>query len=110
VGAVKFLPLPGCTIEARHKEYMRSVHLNQLEKSAVAKHLINTANYINFDSTSKLGMAVRYMDCLVKEAIEIWLHSDFNRDKGFNLSHTWRPLIRMLVWSGDTPVGMKGRR
>jgi hypothetical protein len=42
-------------------------------------------------------MATTYMDCLMKEAIKIHLHPDtFNRDKGFNLSHTWCPVIKML--------------
>jgi hypothetical protein len=37
------------------------------------------------------------IDRLVKEAIEIRLHPEnFNRDDGFNLSHTWRPIIKML--------------
>jgi hypothetical protein len=78
----------GQTIEARPKEHRRHVHLNQPEKSAVAEHSITTSHRINFDGTTKLGMATKYTDCLVKEAIEIWLHpGNFNRDDGFNLSH-----------------------
>jgi hypothetical protein len=53
--------------------------------------------FINFNGTSKLCTAARYMDRLVKEAIEIRLHpNNFNRDEGFSLSHTWRPVINML--------------
>jgi len=66
----------GWTIEARLKEHRRHVCLNQPEKSAVAEHLITTSHCINFDDTTKLGMATKYMDRLVKEAIEIQLHPD----------------------------------
>jgi len=60
--------------------------------------------------TSKLGMAMRYMDCLRKEAFGIWLHPDnFNRDEGFNLSHAWHPVINMIQWSRGTPMGKKGQ-
>jgi hypothetical protein len=86
------------------------VQFNQPQKSAVVEHLINTANSINFGSTSKLGMAMRYMDCLVKEAIQILLHpNNFNIDEGFNLSHTWHPVIKMLQWSRGMPIGKKGQ-
>jgi predicted GIY-YIG superfamily endonuclease len=77
------------TIETRLKEHRRHVCLNQLEKSAVAEHWITTSQSINFDGATKLEMATKYMDPLVKETIEIWLHPDnFNRDDGFNQSHT----------------------
>jgi hypothetical protein len=50
------------------------------------------------------------MDCLVKEAIKIWLHPDsFNRDKGFNLSHTWHSIINMLQGSRGMPMGNEGQ-
>jgi hypothetical protein len=98
----------GRTIKARLKQHKRHVCLNQLEKSAVAEHSIKTSHRIDFDSTSKLGMATRYMDHLLKEAIEIWLHPDnFNRDDRFNLSHTWRPIIKMLQ-PRNAPLAKQG--
>jgi hypothetical protein len=79
---------------------MKHVQLQQLEKSAVVEHSINTAHRIDFYDTSKLCTATRYMDRLVMEAIEIWLHSNnFNRDEGFSLSHTLRPVINMVKQS-----------
>jgi hypothetical protein len=78
----------GRTIEARLREHRRHVHLNQPERSAVAEHSLTTYHRIDFDGTSKLRTATRYMDRLVREAIEIRLHPDnFNRDDGFNLSY-----------------------
>jgi hypothetical protein len=59
---------------------MRYGRLNQPEKLAVAENPIDTAHRIDLD---KLGTATRYMNRLVKEAIEIRLHPD----EVFNLSH-----------------------
>jgi len=75
-----------------------------------AEHLITTSHCINFDDTIKLGTATKYMDCLVKEAIEIWLHPDnFNRDDRFNLSHTWCPIIKMLQLPRSAPTAKQGQ-
>jgi hypothetical protein len=87
----------GRTIEARRKEHMRHVRLQQPEKSTVAEQSIDTAHRIDFNDTSKLCTPTRYMDRLVKDAIEIRLHpNNFNTDEGFSVSHTWRPVINML--------------
>jgi hypothetical protein len=100
----------GWTIKARLREHRRHVHSNQPERSAVAEHSITTYHHINFDGTSKLGTATRYMDCLVREAIEIWLHPDnFNRDYGFNLSHAWHPIIKMLHLPRSAPMAKQGQ-
>jgi len=38
------------------------------------------------------------MDCLIKEAIKIWLNmNDFKRDGGFTLSRAWDVVINMLT-------------
>jgi hypothetical protein len=99
----------GRSIEAWLKEHRRHIRLNQPEKSAVAEHSITTSHRIIFDGTIKLGTATKYMDRLVKEAIEIRLHPDnFNRD-GFNLSHTWRPIINMLKLPRSAPMAKQGQ-
>jgi len=50
------------------------------------------------------------MDRLVREAIEIQLHPDnFNRDDGFNLSHAWRPIIKMLQLLRSAPMAKQGQ-
>jgi hypothetical protein len=49
-------------------------------------------------------------DKLVREAIEIQLHPDnFNRDDGFNLSHTWCPIIKMLQLPNSAPMANQGQ-
>jgi hypothetical protein len=38
-----------------------------------------------------------YMDCLLKEATEIWLHPDyFNRDTEFPLNCSWYPAANII--------------
>jgi hypothetical protein len=50
------------------------------------------------------------MDRLVKEAIEIRLHPDnCNRADGLNLSHTWRPVIKMFQRPRDAPLAKHGQ-
>jgi hypothetical protein len=57
-----------------------------------------------------VGTATRYMDRLVREAIEIRLHPDnFNRDDGFNLSYAWRPIIKILQTSNSAPMANPGQ-
>jgi hypothetical protein len=95
----------GRTIEARLKEHRRHVLLNQPERSAVAEHSLTTYHRIDFHDASKLKTATRYMDRLVREAIEIRLYPDnFNRDDGFNLSYAWRPIIKMLQLPNSAPM------
>jgi hypothetical protein len=87
----------GRSIEARCKEHLRHIRLEQLEKSAMAEHSINTGHHIEFSSTSILDKAAGYMDCLIKEAVEIRLNfNNFNRDCGFLLSRAWYAVNKML--------------
>jgi hypothetical protein len=98
------------TIDARLREHRRHVLLNQPQRSAVAENSLTTYHRIDFDGTSKLRTATRYMDHLVREAIEIRLHPDnFNRDDGFNLSHTRHPIIKMLQLPRSRPMAKQGQ-
>jgi hypothetical protein len=70
----------GRSIEARSKEHLRHVRLEQPEKSAMADHSTSTGHRIDFSSTSALDKTAGYMDRLVKEATEIRLNfNNFNR-------------------------------
>jgi hypothetical protein len=76
---------------------MRHVHLKQPNKSAVVEHNFNTGHRIDFSSTSVLDKTTGYIDCLVKEAIEIRLNTgNFSRDGGFMLSWAWYLVMNML--------------
>jgi len=59
---------------------------------------------IDFSSTSILVMATGYMDHMIKEALEIRLHSrNFNGDGGFTLSQPWYPVTKMFKQYRDPP-------
>jgi hypothetical protein len=46
-------------------------------------------------NTSILAKNSRYMDRIIREAIQIELHANnINREDGFSLSRSWKPLIR----------------
>lgn len=50
------------------------------------------------------------MDCIVKEATEIQVHSvHFNRDGGFTLNQAWYPVINMLKQYGESPMKKHGQ-
>jgi hypothetical protein len=52
-----------------------------------AKNSIEEGHPINFSDTRALARTPGYMNQIMKEAIEIWLHpQNFYRDTGFNLS------------------------
>jgi hypothetical protein len=87
----------GRSIKTRCKEYRRHIRLDQLDKSAVAEHSVNTAHCIDFSNTIVLDRTSSCMDRPVKEAIGIRLDSkNFNRDGGLMLTHAWHPVINML--------------
>jgi hypothetical protein len=94
----------GRSTEARCKEHMRHIWLDQPEKSAVAEHSINTGHQIDFNNISLLDRASGYMDHLVKEAIQIRLnYRNLNRDSGFTLSQAWNPVTKLLFKHGTDP-------
>jgi hypothetical protein len=88
----KFIPGPACLRDRSVGRFsgrfawisvvFELIRLDQLEKSAVAKHGINIGHQIDFDNVSVLDRASGYMDCLVKKAIQIRLNQkNFNREQ-----------------------------
>jgi hypothetical protein len=51
-------------------------------------------HHMQFQDTTILFTKSRYMDWMIREAIEIELHSNnMNREDGLCLSWSWKPLI-----------------
>jgi hypothetical protein len=94
----------GHSVDIRLKEHQRHIRLKHPDKSAIAEHIIDQGHRIQFHNSSILATKTRYMDRIVREAIEIELHPyNINRDGGFCLSKSWKPLIGSLKLSGHDP-------
>lgn len=63
----------------------------------MVEHSINLGHCIQLRHITILSTKLRYMDCIIREAIEIELHPNtINREDGFCLSMSWKPLICSL--------------
>jgi hypothetical protein len=91
-------------VDIRLKEHQRHIRLEHPDKSAVAEYSIDQGHRIQFHNSSILATKTRYMDHIIRQAIEIELHPyNINRESGFYLSKSWKPLIGSLKLSGHDP-------
>ena len=82
------------SVKTRLCEHERCLRLNQPEKSAVAQHAIENNHTIEFNQTEILAKPKGYFNLARREALEIEQHpNNFNRDMGYQVSRTWRPLL-----------------
>jgi hypothetical protein len=94
----------GRSVDIRLKEHQRHKRREHPDKSVVAEHIIDQEHNILFHNSSILVTKTRYMDRVVKEAIGIELHPyNINREGGFCLSKSWKPLIGSFKLSGYDP-------
>ena len=76
-------------ISTRRTEHIRSVKNLDLDKSAIAEHVVETHHTIDFDSTKMLAADCNFYDLAIRESIEIHKHDCLiNREKGYYLSHS----------------------
>ncbi|XP_075980176.1 uncharacterized protein LOC142979382 isoform X1 [Anticarsia gemmatalis] len=83
------------SIAERVKEHIAAVKNRQISKSAIAEHLLEagTNHWIEFHRPQVLSTERHFYSRIVREAIEIKKHPNFNREDGFKLSATWNPVI-----------------
>jgi hypothetical protein len=94
----------GRSVDIRLKERQRHIRLEHPDNSAVAEHIIDQGHRIQFHNSSILAMKTRYMDRIIREAIQIEVHPyNINREGGICLSKSWKPLISSLKLSGHDP-------
>jgi hypothetical protein len=63
----------------------------------VAEHSINSDHRIQLQNTTILSTRCRYMNRMIREAIEIELQpNNMNREDGLRLSRSWKHLIHAL--------------
>jgi len=92
----------GRSIQLHIKDHERHVRLVQPDKSAVAEH---SFNHDRLQYTKLLSSKTGYMDRLIGEATEIEMHPDnINRDGGFNLSRSWKPLLHKFRERRHPPI------
>jgi hypothetical protein len=94
----------GGSVDISLKEHQGHIRLEHLDKSALAEHSIDQGHHIQFHKASVLATRTRYVDRIVRKAIEIELHPyNINREGGFCLSKSWKPVIGSLNFSGHDP-------
>ena len=77
-------------------------------KSALCEHTTDKpTHYIHYDRPQILSTEQRFTPRLVREAIEIKKHPNFNREDGWKLSPTWDPIISNLKSTINKPKKKK---
>ena len=65
-------------------------------RSAVCEHGDMPNHFIRFDDPQILAMENRFFPRMMREAIEIKKHPNFNRDEGIHLPPAWEPVIHLI--------------
>ncbi|XP_026317432.1 uncharacterized protein LOC113228374, partial [Hyposmocoma kahamanoa] len=72
------------SICTRVKEHIADVKHRRVNKSAVCEHVMDKPTHsMKFDKPQVLAKEVRYLPRMLREAIEIKKHPNFNREDGF---------------------------
>ena len=85
------------------KEHIAAVKNRQVEKSAIAEHLLQSGSnhWIELHAPRILSTERHYYSRIVREAVEIKKYKNFNREDGYKLSSTWNPVISLCKCRED---------
>jgi hypothetical protein len=84
-------------METKVKGHQSHIHPELPGKSAMTEHSINLGHCFQLQNTTVLSTKSRYMNQMIREAIEIELHpNNLNRENGLHLSQSWKPLIHSV--------------
>ncbi|KAL0842158.1 hypothetical protein ABMA28_014331 [Loxostege sticticalis] len=82
------------SIGIRIKEHIADVKHRRNTKSAVCEHALDTPNhFIRFDQPKVLARERRFVPRMLREAIEIRRHPNFNREDGWKIPPAWDPVL-----------------
>lgn len=85
------------SIATRLKEHVADVKNRRSTKSAVCEHALDKPNhYLRFDQPKILAKENRYMPRMLREAIEIKKHPNFNREDGWQVPPAWNPILKII--------------
>ncbi|KAI5633592.1 hypothetical protein NE865_13694 [Phthorimaea operculella] len=89
-------------VSTRVTEHIRSVKNRNTLQSAIAEHSLDSdANhYIRFDKAAVLAREKFFVPRKIREAIEISRRPNFNRDSGWFLPQSWKPVLRAALPTG----------
>ena len=84
------------SIKTRIKEHIADMKNNRTTKSAVCEHALKPNHFIRFDKPQVLVKESKYIPRMIREAIEIKKHPNFNREDGWQLPPVWDPVIKII--------------
>ncbi|KAJ0178488.1 hypothetical protein K1T71_006311 [Dendrolimus kikuchii] len=85
------------SIKTRVKEHIADMKHTRSTKSAISEHTLDKPNhYIRFDNPQILAKENRFIPRMMREAIEIKKHPNFNREDGWQVPPVWNPIIKTI--------------
>ncbi|KAG6458307.1 hypothetical protein O3G_MSEX010782 [Manduca sexta] len=92
-------------IGTRVKEHIADVKYRRSTKSAVAEHSEGGANhYLRLDKPQILAKEHRFLPRMIREAIEMKKHPNFNREDGWKLAQAWDPVLHLIKSEPKRPA------